>query len=403
MASLRVRKRADGSTAYNVVYVHDGRQTSVTFDTEPAAEEFLNSVRLLGAERAMKAFGIAPTARAVPRRPSGVTVADWIASYIASRSGVAKSTIYDYEAILRNDIRTHTIGGIPLELLARGDVVGWVNGMTTSGKTIANKHGLLSAALNTAVRAELIPSNPAVGIRLPRSEKPEMVFLTKEEFAQLQAGFTDYWQPLIEFMVLSGMRFGEISALKPSDVEVAAGTVRISRARKRTYEKGSNYQIGTTKTQRSVRTINVHRNILEKLDYTGEWLFTNTRGGPLLLAGWRANVWYKSVARAQALGLKKAPRVHDLRHTCASWMVQAGVPLPVIQAHLGHQNISTTISLYAHLDRASYLSAAELIGAGLYGADAADTPAADQPEETPDHPTAGSTVGGSEPKTAPTP
>ena len=299
MASLRVRKRADGSTAYNVVYVHDGRQTSVTFDTEPAADEFLNSVRLLGSERAMKAFGIAPTARAAARQPSGVTVADWVASYIASRSGVAKSTIYDYEAVLRNDIKPHTIGGIPLELLVRGDVVEWVNGMTASGKTIANKHGLLSAALNAAVRAELIPSNPAVGLRLPRSEKPEMVFLTKEEFAQLAAGFTDHWQPLIEFMALSGMRFGEISALKPSDVDREACTVRIARSRKRTYEKGANYEVGPTKTQRSERTINVHRTVLEKLDYSGEWLFTTTRGKPILVSSWRTNVWYKSVRRAQ--------------------------------------------------------------------------------------------------------
>jgi integrase len=402
MASIRERKRADGSVAYNVVYVHEGRQTSVTFDSGDAAEQFLGSIGLLGADRAMKAFGIAPTVRAVKQKPSGVTVADWVATYIAGRSGVAKSTIYDYEAILRNDIRPHTIGGIPLELLVRGDVVGWVNGMTSSGKTIANKHGLLSASLNAAVRAELIPSNPAVGIRLPRSEKAEMVFLTKEEFAQLLAGFTDYWQPLIEFMALSGMRFGEISGLKPSDVDVEAGTVRISRARKRTYEKGANYQIGSTKTQRSERTINVHRTLLEKLDYSGEWLFTNTRGGPLLLAGWRANVWYKSVARAQALELKKAPRVHDMRHTCASWMIQAGVPLPVIQAHLGHQNITTTISLYGHLDRASYLSAAELIGAGLYGLDEADTPAADPPRERPVNPEADSQVGSNAPESNPT-
>jgi integrase len=404
MASIRIRQRADGTTAYNVVYLHAGRQTSATFDAEKSAQDFVASVKLLGADRAMKAFGIAPVVRTPKVRASGFRVADWIANYITSRTGVAASTIYDYNAVLRNDIQTHPIGRIPLELLTRADVVAWVQGMTTSGKTISNKHGLLSAALNAAVRAEIIPSNPAMGIRLPRSEKAEMVFLTREEFSQLQAGFTERWQPLIEFMVLSGARFGEISALRPSDVDRVAGTVRISRARKRTYEKGSNYEVGPTKTQRSVRTINVVGTVLDKLDYSGEWLFTNTRGGPLLLSGWRTNVWYKSLARAQEHhGLQKAVRVHDLRHTCASWMVHAGVPLPVIQAHLGHQSISTTIGLYAHLDRTSYFSAAELIGAGLYGAGAADTPAADLPEETPDHPEADSKVGGSEPETAPTP
>ncbi len=403
MASIRARRRADGSIGYNVVYVLDGRQTSVTFDSEHAAAEFLASVKLLGAERAMKAFGIAPTLRAVKAKPSGVTVADWVATYIASRSGVAKSTLYDYEAMLRNEIRPHPIGQIPLELLNRSDVVVWVNSMGGAGKTITNKHGLLSAALNAAVRAELIPSNPAVGIRLPRSEKPEMVFLTKEEFAQLQAGFTDYWHPLLEFMVLSGCRFGEISALKPSDVDREACTVRVARARKRTYERGAMYEVGPTKTQRSERVINVHRSALDKLDYSGEWLFTTKGGKPVLVTSWRTNVWYKSVKRAQDKhGLLKAPRIHDMRHTCASWMIQAGVPLPVVQAHLGHESIATTVNLYAHIDRTSHASAAELIGAGLYGADAADTPTAGQPQGTPDHPAVDSAVDSSEPETSPT-
>jgi len=401
MASIRTRTRADGSIGYNVVYIHDGRQTSVTFDSEHSATEFLGSVKLLGSDRAMKAFGIAPTIRATKAKPSGATVADWVASYIASRTGVAKSTVYDYEAVLRNDITPHPIGSIPLELLRRDDVVAWVQGMTTSGKTVVNKHGLLSASLNAAVRAELIPSNPAVGIRLPRSEKAEMVFLTRDEFAQLLAGFTERWRPLVEFMALSGARFGEISALRPADVDRENYTVRIARARKRTYEKGANYEVGPTKTKRSERVINVHRGVLDKLDYDSEWLFTNTRGGPLLLPGWRTNVWYKSVARAQALGLKKAPRVHDMRHTCASWMIQAGVPLPVVQAHLGHESISTTVNLYSHLDRLSHASAAELIGAGLYGPGPDASPTPGRPPMPAVSPPTDSEAGSNAPESAP--
>lgn len=385
MASIRSRKRADGTNAYAVLYTYAGQQTSATFDSRHSAEEFKTSVELLGAERAMKAFGITPTVRAV-KKTSKITVAQWVTNYIASRSGVAKSTLYDYETILRNDITPHPIGQIPVELLTRGDVVGWVQGMShLSGKTVINKHGLLSAALNLAVRSEIIPSNPAVGVRLPRTEKAEMVFLTKPEFAQLLKGFTEYWQPLIEFMVLSGARFGEISALKPSDVDRVNGTVRISRARKRTYEKGALYQVGPTKTQRSVRTINVVTGLLDKLNYDGEWLFTNTHGRPVELSSWRTNVWYKSVQRAQDLGLQKKPRVHDMRHTCASWMIARGVPLPVIQQHLGHESIATTVNLYGHLDRTQSAAAAAAIGADLYGTDAADaSPAPGQQPSPPE-------------------
>ena len=387
MASIRSRKRSDGTTAHSVLYVHAGQQTSVTFDTERAATEFRDSINLLGSDRAMAAFGVTPTVRAAARI-SGLTVADWVAKYIATRSGVAKSTLYDYEMYLRNDIAP-TIGAIPLELLTHADVAGWVQSMKgAAGKTIANKHGLLSAALNAAVRAELIPSNPAAGTRLPRTERPDMVFLTRPEFTCLLAGFTDRWVPLIEFLALSGARFGEVSALKPSDVDREAGTVRIARARKRTYIKGAMYEVGPTKTKRSERTINLTHTVLDKLDYSGEWLFTNTRGGPLQLSGWRTNVWYKSVARAQDLGLKKKPRVHDLRHTCASWMIARGVPLPVIQLHLGHESISTTVNLYGHLDRSQAAAAAELIGADLYAPALDVSPEADQQPAPPDHPAA---------------
>jgi integrase len=54
-----------------------------------------------------------------------------------------------------------------------------------------------------------------------------------------------------------------------------------------------------------------------------------------------------------------------LRHTCASWLVLAGVPLPVVQQHLGHESINTTISLYAHIDPRSMQTAADVIGRAL--------------------------------------
>ena len=387
MAFIRSRRRADGTVGYAVMYKLNGQQTSTTYDTEAGANELCRSINLLGPERAMAAFGIAPTVR-VARSASGLTVAQWVAKYIATRSGVAKSTLYDYGMYLRNDI-TPTIGAIPLELLAHSDVAGWVQSMDgAAGKTIANKHGLLSAALNAAVTAELIPSNPAAGTRLPRTERPDMTFLTRAEFAQLMGGFTERWQPLLEFMVLSGARFGEISALKPSDVDRQGSTVRIARARKRTYEKGAMYEVGPTKTKRSERVINVTRTVLDKLDYGNEWLFTNTKGGPLLLAGWRANVWYPSVARAAENGLRKRPRIHDMRHTCASWMIAKGIPLPVIQQHLGHESISTTVNLYGHLDRSQAAAAADLIGADLYESATDVSPSPGQPASPPDHPEA---------------
>lgn len=122
-------------------------------------------------------------------------------------------------------------------VLSSDDIARWVKVMAekgSSGKTIANKHGFLSSALNAAVRAGHIPSNPAAGQRLPTSERADMVCLTREEFAKLLAAVTEPWRPLVEFLVASGCRGGEATALRPSDVDRKAGTVRITRAWKRT-------------------------------------------------------------------------------------------------------------------------------------------------------------------------
>jgi integrase len=82
----------------------------------------------------------------------------------------------------------------------------------------------------------------------------------------------------VEFLVASGGRFGEVAALRPGDVDRDAGTVRITRAAKRTYD-AEGYELGPTKT-RKARTINVATSVLDKLDYTHEWLFVNRVGRP---------------------------------------------------------------------------------------------------------------------------
>ncbi len=367
-ASIRTRRRADGSTAYAVLYQVDGTQTSTTFDDEKTAQEFRAAVKTLGPKRAMRAWEIAPTVTLV-KKVTGPTVAEWVDRHIESLSGIARSTRYDYRAYLRNDI-TPVMGTIPLELLAPSDVAAWVEAMAkagSSGKTIQNKHGFLASALNAAVVAGHIESNPAAGTRLPRTETGEMVFLTPAEFQQLKTGFTDRWWPLLDFMVVSGARFGEIAGLRPGDVDQERATVFIGRTWKRTYEKGAGYELGATKTKKSVRTISVSKSVLETLDYSREYLFTNSRGGPLRVAGWRTNVWYPSVARAGEgeNGLKKAPRIHDMRHTCASWMIANGVDLLTVQRHLGHESITTAVNLYGHLDRKNADAAAEVMAAAL--------------------------------------
>ena len=180
----------------------------------------------------------------------------------------------------------------------------------SSGKTIANKHGFLASALNAAVGAGHIPTNPASGIRLPRTERPEIVFLSGEEFSQLHDAVTDHWKPMVEFLVASGARFGEVAACVPvmltetrgrcasaghSSALTPPGWCRAGSA------ENPNARCGPSTFQASV---------LDKLSYSAEWLFVNRDGNPVRIVGFRSRVWYPALDRAK---LDPRPAVESVR------------------------------------------------------------------------------------------
>lgn len=365
MATVRTTERKDGSTAYRVFFRHDGRQTCYTFNDERLAETFKAAIDNLGSARAITLHRLERT----PRAAATVTVTEWVKDHIDGLSGVQADTAAKYRAYLANDIGP-ALGAISLTELSERDVSAWIQGMTGSAKTIANKQRFLSSALTAAVKAGHMPANVAAGAGLPRSERRQMVCLSPDQFGVLLATITEPWRPLVEFLVVSGCRWSEATALRPADVNRTEHTVRISRAWK--YSKETGFILGPTKTNNSVRTVNVPKTVLDKLDYSGRWLFTNPgngnggpnpkrrgAGGPVRIHNFGRNVWRPACARAE---LHPRPRVHDLRHTCASWLIQAGKPLPAIQRHLGHESIQTTVDVYGHLDRRSAQDLADVMG-----------------------------------------
>jgi len=371
MASLRRGTRRDGSTYVQVLYRLNGKQSSTSFEDLASATKFQTLVDKYGAGKALETLG-------TDTEFSAITVGEWIEHHIDHLTGLTKSSLYDYRSYLKNDI-DQALGDLPLTSLSRDDIARWMQGLSekgASGKTIANKHGFLSSALNAAVRAGRILSNPAAGQRLPTSQRQEMVCLSQEDFVRLRGNIPEFWLPLVEFLVASGCRWGEATALQPSDVDRVNNTLRITRAWKRTYDRGG-YEIGPPKTKKSVRTINVPQTVLDKLDYSNKWIFLNKAGRPVKGNGFHDRVWRPAVERTWPSVDEEGnritdksvqtlrPRIHDLRHTCASWMVLAGVPLPVVQQHLGHESINTTIQLYAHIDRRSMEAAADAVGRAL--------------------------------------
>ena len=366
------RTRKDGSVYFSVFFREAGKQTSISWDDYADALHCSDLINNVGPEKAREIMRII----ASPRHTAPLSA--YLNSYIDGLTGIEPGTIARYRAYVRNDIEGG-LSDIPLGALSRDDVGRWIADMAAdgvSGKTIANKHGFLAGALAAAVRDGRLKSNPCEGNKLPRWDREEMCFLERDEYALLLGEIPDYWKPLVEFLVASGCRWSEATALKPAAINVTAGTVRVTKAWK---TGAGGYTLGVPKTKKSVRTINVPTRVLAQLDLSGQWVFTNSGRGkgqfsdghvevddsPVRTHSFGPNVWRPAVERAQAAGLTKSPRVHDLRHTCASWLMQAGRPLPSVQAHMGHESIQTTVNTYGHLDRSSGAGNAAAIDAML--------------------------------------
>lgn len=367
MATVSPRTRSDDTQAFDVSYRFGGRgskQGSVTFDSRAVADAFAAAVNAHGAARALEMHGI----KANPRKDANaLTVAQWVRHHIDHLTGIEQYTIDKYNEYLRNDITPH-LGAIPLAALQEEDIARWVQQMETSGgrdgkghapKTIANKHGFLSAALNAAIPKH-IAVNPAAGRRLPRGDaddsNDDMRMLSRDEFRTLHAATAEYWQPLVEFLVASGMRWGEAAALQPQHIDTKDGTALVRQAWKYSPTKG--YQLGPPKTKRSRRTVDVPTRLLKKMDLSGEWVFARADGGPVRYQQFWRDVWNPAVASAK---LNPRPTPHDLRHTYASWQLLGGTPMFVVSRQLGHESIKVTADIYGDVDRASSRAAADFM------------------------------------------
>ena len=235
MASLRERRRADGTRAFAVLWrdPETGRQTSLTYDDEReaiVAKQLIEAAGGYAAEAARIADAI--------RKP-GPTVAQVIAEHIDLLTAVGSDTRAHY----RQQTAAHivpTLGAFPVAALTYRQVAGWVADMSKKGlapKTIANVHGLFSASMATAVRLGYRPDNPCAGVLLPKSQstRDDMTVLTRDEFMLLLSKIPPHYQPLVLTLVTTGLRWGEATALTAGDVDLVSrpATIKVTKAWKR--------------------------------------------------------------------------------------------------------------------------------------------------------------------------
>lgn len=348
--------RQDGRTVYRVRVRLPTKQSTETFTSRAAARVFCENIIEFGAEEA-----VAMRARSDPNSLDYVpTLAEMLDKHVEELTGVDRRTRDDYQAVARRSWLP-ILGRYPVDALTRGHIARWVNHEDgrVSPKTIKNAHSVLSAVLETAVREGLIPLNPARGLRLPRTGEQDVEenrYLTHAEFDRLLATTPDYWRPFVILLFGTGLRFSEATALQVQDINPDAGTLRVMRAWKR--ERGG-LRLGPPKSRKSRRTIplpvEVAVAIAPLMDRAGmSWLFTTTTGSVVRHPNFYNRVW---VPACKAAELEPRPRIHDARHTHASWLIQQGIRLEVVQERLGHEDYTTTRRIYSHLQPDMHIEA----------------------------------------------
>jgi len=266
------------------------------------------------------------------------------------------------------------IDGAYAKALASGHRQG---GGGLSARTVTHMHRVLREALQQAVRWQMLSRNPADAARPPKVERKEMKVLDAAATAELIEAARGYsmFMPIL-LAVTTGMRRGEIAALKWRNVDLDAGKIGVVASVEQT-KAGCREK--ETKTGRG-RVIDVPAMLIaelrkHRLNQAQVLLAIGVRvtqdhhvvmrpdGQALTPNGLTASFW----AFIGARGLKRV-RLHDLRHTHATHLLAAGVHPKIASERLGHSKVGITLDLYSHVLPGMQSEAASKIDALISGA-----------------------------------
>ncbi|GAA0199499.1 site-specific integrase [Glutamicibacter creatinolyticus] len=354
MAWIEKRKRKDGGTTFYVIWREPGSTEKSKLTIRDDEESAKMNVRLLeannnsyeAARRAMENASI-----------GGQTVREYIEKHIGLLTRAGEDQLKRYERAIRNHF-SGDLGKTPLAAARQEDVIRWIRYMQGKGlspKTIANHHGLLSAAMKRAHDTGVIALNPCAGVQLPEDNRVEesMRFMTVDESLRVVLAHPERYQPLVAFLRGTGARFGEATALRGKDFSLDAKqpSVRIEKAWKR--GKDNRFYIGPPKTKKSRRTVSLPPSLVEfirpNVEQAGDHglVFVTSYGGAIRHSTFFE--FWKGALDKLGYPAGERPRIHDMRHTHASIMLSAGLDMYVLSRRLGHESIQTTVDRYSHL------------------------------------------------------
>lgn len=234
--------------------------------------------------------------------------------------------------------------------ITAADIRQWQNELIKIGysptylKTINNQ---LSAIFNYAVRYYDLKSNPcAKAGSMGKSKAEEMDFWTGEEFRRFIDSVMNKRLSYMAFMTLywTGMRLGELLALNPKDVDLEKRTISITKSYQRLGKKDV---ITPPKTPKSKRVITIPEFLAADIKDYMDSLYDLQEDDRLFLIT-KYYLEHEMQRGIKESGVKRI-RVHDLRHSHASMLIELGFSPLEIANRLGHEKVETTLNTYAHL------------------------------------------------------
>lgn len=301
-----------------------------------------------------------------------ISMGEWVDRWLAAKTNITPSTRERYRQLVEVHLRPRW-GSVALADVRHDGVQEWVSGLDLAPASVRKVYHVLSQALDYGVRAGRLSRNVAKGVSLPRVVVAEKRYLTHAQVEALAEAVGPSWRLLVLFLAYTGLRWGEVAALRVSRLNLLRRRVII--AESVTLVRGE-MVFGAPKSHER-REVPIPAFLVRDLEdhiakkSPDSLVFLGPRGAMLRSRAFQTSVM---IPAAESLGLC-SPKLddagepmfetdadgvrhpvftrhlhpHELRHTAASLAIASGADVKVVQRMLGHKSAAMTLDLYGHL------------------------------------------------------
>jgi integrase len=281
-----------------------------------------------------------------------VSLGEYARVWIDERTGLRPKTVELYRYLLRKHL-AQVLGSVSVADIQPGHVRRWRKTLLDDGVstiTMAKAYRLLKAILNTALDDGVIRRNPCRIKGAGQEKSPERPTLTIAQAYALAEAIGQRYRALVLLAMFSSLRWGELGALRRCDIDLAAGTVRVSR--QLAEARGGGFVFGPPKSAAGMRVVTIPEVIIPVVQWhltcfaqpgDGGLMFTSPRGRPLRHSQFRQREWLPAL---EAAGLADF-HFHDLRHSGNTLAAGAGATLRELMDRMGHDSERAAL-IYLH-------------------------------------------------------